>query len=52
MIIKDKVFVITGAARGFGFAFAKDLAQAGAKLRGGAVLCRERYFGREGNCPF
>lgn len=32
MIIKDKVFVITGAARGLGFAFAKDLAQAGARL--------------------
>jgi 3-oxoacyl-[acyl-carrier protein] reductase len=32
MIIKDKVFVITGAARGLGFAFAKDLAEAGARL--------------------
>jgi 3-oxoacyl-[acyl-carrier protein] reductase len=32
MIIKDKVFVITGAARGLGFAFAKDLALAGARL--------------------
>jgi 3-oxoacyl-[acyl-carrier protein] reductase len=32
MIIKDKVFVITGAARGLGFAFARDLAEAGARL--------------------
>ncbi len=32
MIIKDNVFVITGAARGLGFAFAKDLAEAGGKL--------------------
>ena len=32
MIIKDKVIVITGAARGLGFAFAEDLAQAGARL--------------------
>lgn len=32
MIIRDKVFVITGAARGLGFAFAKDLAEAGARL--------------------
>jgi 3-oxoacyl-[acyl-carrier protein] reductase len=32
MIIKDNVFVITGAARGLGFAFAKDLAEAGARL--------------------
>lgn len=32
MIIKDKVFVITGAARGLGFAFAKNLAEAGARL--------------------
>ena len=32
MIIKDKVFVITGAARGLGFAFARNLAEAGARL--------------------
>jgi 3-oxoacyl-[acyl-carrier protein] reductase len=32
MIIKDNVFVITGAARGLGFAFAKDLAEFGGKL--------------------
>lgn len=32
MLIKDKVFVITGAARGLGFAFAKNLSEAGAKL--------------------
>lgn len=32
MIIKDNVFVITGAARGLGFAFAKDLAEAGGRL--------------------
>lgn len=32
MIIKDRVFVITGGARGLGFAFADDLAKAGAKL--------------------
>ena len=32
MIIRDKVFVITGAARGLGFAFAKNLAEAGARL--------------------
>jgi 3-oxoacyl-[acyl-carrier protein] reductase len=32
MIIKDKVFVITGAARGLGFEFAKDLASLGGKL--------------------
>lgn len=32
MVIKDKIFVITGAARGLGFAFAEDLAQAGARL--------------------
>lgn len=32
MIIKDKVFVITGAARGLGFAIAKDLATFGGKL--------------------
>jgi 3-oxoacyl-[acyl-carrier protein] reductase len=32
MVIKDKVFVITGASRGLGFAFAKDLAEAGARL--------------------
>ena len=32
MIIRDKVFVVTGAARGLGFAFAKDLAEAGARL--------------------
>lgn len=32
MIIRDKVFVITGAARGLGFAFARDLAEAGARL--------------------
>ena len=32
MIIKDKIFVITGAARGLGFAFARDLAENGAKL--------------------
>jgi len=32
MIIRDKVFVITGAARGLGFAFAEDLAQAGGRL--------------------
>lgn len=32
MIIKDRVFVITGAARGLGFAFAKDLAEHGGRL--------------------
>ncbi len=32
MIIKDKVFVVTGGARGLGFAFAKDLAEVGARL--------------------
>ena len=32
MIIKDKVFVVTGAARGLGFALAKDLAEAGGRL--------------------
>jgi len=32
VIIRDKIFVITGAARGLGFAFAKDLAEAGARL--------------------
>jgi len=32
MIIKDNVFVVTGAARGLGFAIAKDLATAGGKL--------------------
>ena len=32
MIIKDNVFVITGAARGLGFAIAKDLATQGGKL--------------------
>jgi len=32
MIIKDKVFVVTGAARGLGFAIAKDLASLGGKL--------------------
>lgn len=32
MIIRDKVFVITGAARGLGFAFAKDLAAAGGRV--------------------
>jgi len=32
MIIKDKVFVVTGAARGLGFAIAKDLASFGGKL--------------------
>ena len=32
MIIKDKVFVITGAARGLGFAIAKDIATVGGKL--------------------
>jgi len=32
MIIKDKVFVVTGAARGLGFAIAKDLATFGGKL--------------------
>src|SRR5512138_2436359 len=32
MVIRDKVFVITGAARGLGFAFAKNLAEAGARL--------------------
>jgi len=32
MIIKDKVFVVTGAARGLGFAIAKDLATQGGKL--------------------
>ena len=32
MIIKDNVFVITGAARGLGFAMAKDLASFGGKL--------------------
>ena len=32
MTIQDKVFVITGAARGLGFAFAKNLAEAGGRL--------------------
>lgn len=32
MIIRDKVIVITGAARGLGFAFAEELAGAGARL--------------------
>lgn len=32
MIIKDNVFVVTGAARGLGFAIAKDLATLGGKL--------------------
>lgn len=32
MVIKDKVFVITGAARGLGLAFAKDLAEYGGRL--------------------
>jgi 3-oxoacyl-[acyl-carrier protein] reductase len=32
MIIRGKVIAITGAARGLGFAFAKDMAEAGAKL--------------------
>ena len=32
MDIKNRVFVITGAARGLGFAIAKDLATAGGKL--------------------
>jgi|SRR6185369_11946779 len=32
MIIKDKVIAITGAARGLGFAFAKGMAEAGARL--------------------
>lgn len=32
MIIKDKVFVVTGAARGLGFAFAQNLAEVGARL--------------------
>ena len=32
MIIKDNVFVITGAARGLGLEFAKDLASLGGKL--------------------
>ena len=32
MIIKDNVFVVTGAARGLGFAIAKDLATHGGKL--------------------
>ena len=32
MIIKEKVCVITGAARGLGYAFAKDLAGEGARL--------------------
>ena len=32
MIIKDKVFVITGAARGLGLAIAEDLASFGGKL--------------------
>jgi 3-oxoacyl-[acyl-carrier protein] reductase len=32
MIIKNNVFVITGAARGLGFAIAKDLASFGGKL--------------------
>jgi 3-oxoacyl-[acyl-carrier protein] reductase len=32
MIIKDKVFVVTGAARGLGFAFAQNLAEAGARV--------------------
>jgi 3-oxoacyl-[acyl-carrier protein] reductase len=32
MIIRDKVFVVTGAARGLGFAFAKELAEFGGRL--------------------
>lgn len=32
MNIKDKAFVVTGAARGLGFAFAKDLAESGGRL--------------------
>lgn len=32
MIIKGNVFVITGAARGLGLAFAKDLAESGGRL--------------------
>jgi 3-oxoacyl-[acyl-carrier protein] reductase len=32
MIIRGKVIAITGAARGLGFAFAKDMAEAGARL--------------------
>jgi 3-oxoacyl-[acyl-carrier protein] reductase len=32
MIIKDKVFVVTGAARGLGFAFAKDLVENGGRV--------------------
>jgi 3-oxoacyl-[acyl-carrier protein] reductase len=32
MIIKGNVFVVTGAARGLGLAFAKDLAEAGGRL--------------------
>jgi 3-oxoacyl-[acyl-carrier protein] reductase len=32
MIIKDKVFVVTGAARGLGFEIAKDIATFGGKL--------------------
>ncbi len=32
MIIKDRVFVVTGAARGLGFAFAQELVDAGGKV--------------------
>ncbi|MEI6205819.1 MAG: SDR family oxidoreductase [Desulfuromonadales bacterium] len=32
MIIKDRVFVVTGAARGLGYAFAKDLVEAGGRV--------------------
>ncbi len=32
MIIKDNVFVVTGAARGLGLAFAKDLVEMGGKV--------------------
>ncbi len=32
MIIKDNVFVVTGAAQGLGFAIAKDIASSGGKL--------------------
>ena len=32
MNIKDNVFVVTGAARGLGFAFAKNLAEAGGRV--------------------
>ena len=39
MIIKDNVFVVTGAARGLGFAIAKDLATAGGKLAHRVIRC-------------